>query len=169
MSRWVSLNELSDLSAVPVRTLQHIRDTEPGVLITRKRGKAIEYDVAACNAALRLREAQKARREHQPTVTLDQARTRKALADAEIAELDLAKARGEVVPLADYGAALATVLDRLTARLRALPVRFAHLGDEAERVAETEVERIVTELHAWDEDVVDEQEGDAGPPAEDAA
>jgi phage terminase Nu1 subunit (DNA packaging protein) len=89
---------------------------------------------------------------------LDTARTRKANAEAELAEIEVAKARGEVVSVADYEAALARVLDRLTARLRAMPVRLAHLGPEAETAAETEAERIVVELAAFDEDVVDEPE-----------
>lgn len=89
---------------------------------------------------------------------LDTARTRKANAEAELAEIDVAKARGEVVSVADYEAALARVLDRMTARLRAMPVRLAHLGTEAELAAETEAERIVVELAAFDEDVIDEPE-----------
>lgn len=97
-----------------------------------------------------------ARREASPTVSLDEARTRKALAEAELAEIELAKARGEVVALADYEAALARILDRLAARLRALPVRLLHLGPEVEAAAEAEAEKVVEELHAWNEDVVDE-------------
>ena len=89
---------------------------------------------------------------------LDTARTRKANAEAELAEIEVAKARGEVVSVADYEGALARVLDRLTARLRAMPVRLAHLGPEAEAAAEAEAERIVVELSAFDEDVVDEPE-----------
>ena len=89
---------------------------------------------------------------------LDTARTRKANAEAELAEIDVARARGEVVSVADYESALGRVLDRLTARLRAMPVRLAHLGPEAEAAAEAEAERIVVELAAFDEDVVDEPE-----------
>jgi hypothetical protein len=63
-----------------------------------------------------------------------------------------------VVSVADYEAALARVLDRLTARLRALPVRLAHLGSDAEAAAEAEAERIVVELSTFDEDVIDEPE-----------
>lgn len=97
-----------------------------------------------------------ARREASPTVSLDEARTRKALAEAELAEIELAKARGAVVALSDYEAALGRILDRLSARLRALPVRLLHLGPEVEVAAESEAERIVEELHAWNEDVVED-------------
>jgi hypothetical protein len=87
---------------------------------------------------------------------LDTARTRKANAEAELAEIEVAKARGEVVLVADYEAALGTILDRLTARLRGLPVQLASAGPEAEALAETEVERVIVELSQFDEDVIDE-------------
>jgi phage terminase Nu1 subunit (DNA packaging protein) len=96
-----------------------------------------------------------------PTVSLDEARTRKALAEAELAELDVAKARGEFVSVADFEAALARVLDRLMARLRAMPLRLSHLGVDAETAAEAEIERVITELHGFDEDVLDEPADEA--------
>jgi hypothetical protein len=58
--------------------------------------------------------------------------------------------------VADYEAALGTILDRLTARLRGLPVQLASAGPEAEALAETEVERVIVELSQFDEDVIDE-------------
>jgi phage terminase Nu1 subunit (DNA packaging protein) len=87
---------------------------------------------------------------------LETARTRKANAEAELAEIEVAKARGEVVLVADYEQALGTILDRLTARLRGLPVQLASAGPDAEALAETEVERIIVELSQFDEDVIDE-------------
>jgi hypothetical protein len=92
-----------------------------------------------------------------PAVSLDEARTRKALAEAELAELDVGKARGEWVSVADYTTAVGRVLDHAMARLRAIPVRLSHLGAEVEASAETEVERIVHEMSAFDDDVVDEE------------
>ena len=154
--RWISLNQLADETGLAVRTLQYIRAQEPAVLTTRQR-KALEYKQPDCAIALRKREAEKAIADANPG-DLDTARTRKANAEAELAEIEVAKARGEVVSVADYEAALARVLDRLTARLRAMPVRLAHLGTEAELAAETEAERIVVELAAFDEDVIDEPE-----------
>ena len=97
-----------------------------------------------------------AKAEAAPTVSLDEARTRKALAEAELAEMDLAVRRGDLVGVSDYEAALARVLDRLMARLRAMPVRLAHLGDECEAAVEAEVEAVIVELSQMDEDVVDE-------------
>ncbi len=154
--RWISLNQLAEETGLAVRTLQYIRAQEPSVLVTRQR-KALEYKQPDCAIALRKRESEKAVQDANPG-DLDTARTRKANAEAELAEIEVAKARGDVVSVADYEAALARVLDRLTARLRAMPVRLAHLGTDAELAAETEAERIVVELSTFDEDVIDEPE-----------
>lgn len=102
-------------------------------------------------------------RQAMPTVSFDTARTRKALAEAERAEIEVAQMRGDVVAISDFVAALDRVLVRLTARLRAMPVRFAHLGDDVEAAAEVEVERIITELNRFDEDVLDEPDEDDEP------
>lgn len=157
MSRWISLNVLSDETGLAVRTLQYIRAQEPAVLTTRKKGSGLEYKQPDCSIALRAREVAKALKEHEPAVDLDTARTRKALAEAELAEIEVAKARGEVVALSDYEAALSRILDRLTARLRAMPVRLAHLGETVEDETEQEVEKILIELNAWDHDVIDDE------------
>lgn len=90
---------------------------------------------------------------------------RKTEAEVALLELRLARETGEVVPVADYERALGRVLDRLTARLRALPVQLAHLGTDAELAAEAEVERVVQELHGMEDDVLEE----APPPLEQAA
>lgn len=91
-----------------------------------------------------------------PAVTLDEARTRKALAEAEMVEIEVAKARGEVVSVEDTAKVIGTVLDRLTARLRALPVRLAHLGELVEQAAESEAELIIAELSEFSDDVLPE-------------
>ncbi len=93
-----------------------------------------------------------------PTASLDDARTRKALAEAELAELEVAKARGEWVSVKDSGDALGRALDIVAARLRSLGPSFSRFGPEVEAAAEAEAERIVTELHGWDGDVLDEPE-----------
>jgi hypothetical protein len=41
--------------------------------------------------------------------------------EADLAEIERDKARGELVAVTDYKAVLATVLQRLAARLRAMP------------------------------------------------
>lgn len=112
-------------------------------------------------AFLRWREKElvfQAIKELTPTVSLDEARTRKALAEAEMVEIEVAKARGEVVSIEDSAKVIGTVLDRLTARLRALPVRLAHLGELVEQAAESEAELIIAELSEFGDDVLPEPE-----------
>ena len=86
------------------------------------------------------------------------AEARAAEITVERAELALARERAESLAVQDYETALGTVIDRLTARLRAMPVRLSHLGTEVEAAAEQEAERIVNELNGWDEDVLEEPE-----------
>lgn len=100
-------------------------------------------------------------KEAAPTVSLDEARTRKALAEAEMVEIEVARARGEVVSVEDSAKVLGTVLDRLTARLRALPVRLAHLGELVEQAAEAEAELIIAELSEFSDDVLPEPAAEA--------
>lgn len=91
---------------------------------------------------------------------LDYQRARKVRAEADLAEIERDKALGDWVAVTDYETALATVLQRLSARMRAMPGRLSRYGPEVEAAAEREVESIVNELHAWDDDVVDIPEDD---------
>lgn len=158
--RYVSLNQLAAETGYVTRTLMYIRKQEPGVLIYREKGSTVEYEQPTCAVNLRKREVAQEIAKVQPA-DLDSARARKANAEAEIAELELAKARGQMVTVADYERALGVMCDRFVARLRALPVRLAHLGDAVEAEAEAEAEAIIAELHALDEDVLEVPEGEA--------
>jgi hypothetical protein len=90
---------------------------------------------------------------------LDALRARKLAAEARMAEIDLAQREGEVVLVADYSKALGRVLDLLMSRLRSLPISLsAQLGPDAESAAEVEVERIIVELAAFDEDVLEDDD-----------
>lgn len=95
--------------------------------------------------------------EAQPT-DLDAARARKANADAEVSELALAKARGQMVTVEDYGEAMGRMLDILVARLRAMPSLLSGYGIEVEQAVEKEVEDLILELHNFDQDVLPEDE-----------
>jgi hypothetical protein len=88
--------------------------------------------------------------------SLIEAQTRRAVAQAKAAELDLAEREGQLVTVADYETALGRLLDRLMARLRAIPVRMSHHGPEVEAALEREVEAMVVELSAFDDDVLEE-------------
>lgn len=51
----------------------------------------------------------------------EEARARKMSAEAELAELDLAQKRGQLIPLEQHGQRLARILERVRARLVAIP------------------------------------------------
>lgn len=85
------------------------------------------------------------------------AEARSAEIDVERGELALARERSESLGIDDYETAIGTILDRLSARLRAMPVRFSHLGPDVEAFAESEAERMINELNGWDEDVLEEE------------
>lgn len=95
-------------------------------------------------------------KEEAAPLSLIEAQTRRAVAQAKGAELDLAEREGQLVTVADYETALGRLLDRLMARLRAVPVRMAHHGPEIEAALEREVEAMIVELSAFDEDVLEE-------------
>lgn len=128
---------------------------KPGAPVSTERGVLL----VAWPAFARWREQQMvetAKREAAPTVSLDEARTRKALAEAELAELEVAKSRGEFVAVADYEKAVARVINRVTARIRAMPSRLSHFGPQVEAAVEGEGESMIVDLSQMDEDVIDE-------------
>ena len=93
-----------------------------------------------------------------PGVSLEEARTRKALAEAEIIEIEVAKKRGEIITIEDSTSALGVVLDRVTTLVRGFPSRLAHLGEIVEEAAEAEAELIIAELSEFSADVLPEAE-----------
>jgi hypothetical protein len=109
-------------------------------------------------AFARWREAELVRqaKEEAAPLSLIEAQTRRAVAQAKEAELDLAEREGQLVTVADYETALGRLLDRLMARLRAVPVRMAHHGPEIEAALDREVEAMIVELSAFDDDVLEE-------------
>lgn len=73
---------------------------------------------------------------------MHEAERRKAAADAEIAELRLAKLRGELVPLVDVEAELRDILARVKARLRQHPhcgQHYVEIMQDLERAAPGDV------------------------------
>ena len=89
---------------------------------------------------------------------VDALRAEKLKVEIDHARLALARDQGQLVTVADYERALGIMLDRLVARLRALPVRLAHLGDAVEEEADREIEALLTELRTMDEDALPEDE-----------
>jgi phage terminase Nu1 subunit (DNA packaging protein) len=123
--RWVTLNQLADETGLAVRTLQYIRAQEPGVLVTRQKGKALEYKQPDCAINLRNREAKKARDEV-TAEELDEARERagKIKAERERTEMHVAKLRGELAPVAAMDAAVERLATAVRNEVSGLRSRF---------------------------------------------
>lgn len=147
--------QVANLCNLTARRVQQL--AKDGVIPRAGRGR---YPlVAAVRAYVRyLQEIVDGRPRTPQDATLNAARARKMNAEAELAELELARARGLMVTVPDYERALGAVLDRLVGRLRALPARLTHLGEAVEVEAEAEVEAIVTELHGMRDPVLEEQD-----------
>jgi len=122
--RWVSLNQLAAETGLAIRTLQYIRAQEPGVLISRTRGKVTEYEQPACAINLRNREVRK-ELEAQKPADIDEAKARREMANAEIAEMQLAKLRNEQAPVADMERAVEKLAGAIRAEVLGIRARWA--------------------------------------------
>lgn len=139
----VGAAELAEaLSLTPRRIQQLAAEGMPKA----SRGK---YDVAACVKWYIEYREQRAREDAKPT-SIDDAKLRLAVAQAETAELDLAERRGELVSVATYEDRLGRILTLLRSRLLALPGRVAVLlpipAPEALAIIEPAVAEFMTEL-----------------------
>ena len=125
MSRWVSLNQLADETGLVTRTLQLIRDKEPGVLVFRTRGKVTEYQQPTCAVNLRKREGEKALTQLREE-ELDEVRerARKLRADADRSELLTARLRGELAPVVTMNAAVERLASAVRNEVLGLRSRF---------------------------------------------
>ena len=97
-------------------------------------------------------------KENAPTVSWAEARTRKALGEARLVEIEVAQKLAQTITVEDSAAVLGTVLDRVTTLVRGLPPRLAHLGEIVEAAAEAEVELIIGELSEFSDDVLPESD-----------
>lgn len=81
---------------------------------------------------------------------IDESKARKIAAEAALAELELAKARGELLAVDDWTKATAAILDRVRARIVALPGRLAPLvtGITTLPAAVAAIEPVVAEVLA---------------------
>jgi len=122
--RYVTLTQLAAETGLVVRSLQYIRTQEPGVLISRTRGKVTEYEQPACAISLRNREVRKHLADQKPA-DIDEAKARRAQADAEIAELQLAKMRGDLAPVVDMDKAVERLAMAVRSEVGGLRSRFA--------------------------------------------
>lgn len=166
--RWVSLSQLAAETGLETRTLQYMRKREPTVLTTRQRKKSIEYKQPDCAIALRIREGKKAGPEETKDAGL---RTRRTEAETRLAELELATAEGQVIPLSDYESRLAAMCERIRAVLNVIPSKYlgriqvARTQIEAQAVGESVRDETLLAL----QDVADDLDDELGADEEDVA
>lgn len=102
--------------------------------------------------------AKKTARELERSSTLDEARRRKTEAEAKLAEFEVAKAEGELVTVSEAASQVEQLLDRLRARILAVPGKYAPqlLGKRTMAEAVGALETITAELMADLAGTVDE-------------
>ena len=89
---------------------------------------------------------------------LNEERARKVAAEAQLAEMELAKARREFVAVADVASAWGEVLSAVRGRLLSMPTTLATIVANENEVArcqaivENQVHEALTELSAYDPD-----------------
>lgn len=83
-------------------------------------------------------ERERQAREEATPVDSEQAKARKALADAKLAEYELAQAEGRLVDVEDYRAALARDLDVVRAGMLSVPSKWAPLLVGKRTIAEVQ-------------------------------
>jgi phage terminase Nu1 subunit (DNA packaging protein) len=155
-----SQKEFADIVGLSTRQVHNLeRDGLPH----RAEGRHKFYPLPAAIHWLRDRAVQRAVDESRPT-SLDEVRLRESTARAELAELEVARQRGELVHVSDWEREFAEPLARMRARLLALPGRIASELPlppvESVEVIERVVHEFMSELARGD-DGGDEGEPDA--------
>lgn len=177
--RWITLAQLVAETGLSTRALQYIRQQEPGVLVARERGGKTEYRQPDCATNLRRREREAGKRAATPpvqAVDFERARARKMTADAQLAEIEVAKAEGRLVPIEEVVRSGDEVADRLRAVLINLPANYGLRLEEAgvpaaqaESVLEAIAEELTRAIRQVADDLIEEADrGDSGDAAADA-
>lgn len=182
--RWVNLATLSDETGVPTRTLQHIRRHESGVLVERLKNGKTEYAQPQTAINLRQRAVDKAAAKFATSdgiEKIEEAERRKKVAEADLAELKLARERREVLAVGDAVREREREYMAFNGALDAIPSREAVQWPEVTpgvaiqrlralvgRVKE-DLQRIVDGATFDDEDGEGGGDGDDAPPSEAAA
>lgn len=145
--RWLTITEAADEMDYSVRQLQEYAK-RPGCP-RRKRGASWEYEWPAFNRFVREAAVADAVERVKPA-DFEEARARKEAANAELAELDLAERRGQLVTREGARKAMASLCERVRARLVTLPPKVAPLvvGCDTVPQAQRELERAVEEVLA---------------------
>lgn len=139
----VSVGQVAAVLDLEVRRVQQL--AREGIIPKPARGR---YQLGGCvQGYIRYL---RARAHPDDLLTYDAARTKKMTADAELAELTLARERGRLVEVERFESALSQAFGRVRSRLLALPSRAAPdlVGLAAEVDAELVLDRLVVEMLA---------------------
>ncbi len=136
---------LAKLFGIDVRTIR--RWTTDGMPHEGKSGRAILYDVAVCIAWRREEDRKEAEDLRHPK-TLEEARTRKVAAEAELAELDLMERRGELGTVEEMDEVITTGFGRMRALGMGIPSRHARdfVGLKTVTAARNALRGLIAEL-----------------------
>lgn len=126
--RYVGREEIADILGVEPRTITNWVKNHPDfAALTRVRGTSRTFPVQKCRQWKEDRAVADALASFQPPAPdgLAEAERRRAIADAELAELKVAKFKSELVDAGVVGKEIARAFDRVAARLKATPGEFA--------------------------------------------
>lgn len=119
---WLSQAELERVTGLSRQTLAELA-REPDC--PREQRDGWKYPWPAWNTWYVNRRVDRAVERVKPA-DFEEARARKTAAEAELAELELAKQRGDLITVADAGKVMDDRLDRVAARLKAVPSKDAY-------------------------------------------
>lgn len=155
--------ELARILGVDERTIQ--RWHKDG-LPRHGEGRGIRYPLTECIAWVRQRDREQveAQTERGAPTDYDEAKARKMAAEAELAELELARARGTIVTVDDVERMLSAPLYRLRAKLLNLPSKWSPslVGCRTIAEAQTRLEAAVEEAMLSLSEEGEEDFGEAG-------
>lgn len=117
----VNQTELARMFQVTTRTVQ--RWGERG-LPRQGEGRTAKYPLERCIAWVRERDREEALEAARPK-DLEEARLRKAIADAELAEYEVAERRSQTMTVEHFDDLVGSAMRRMDAQLRTLPRRVA--------------------------------------------
>lgn len=149
--RICSTSEIAEFLGVSYETVQN--DIAKGAPISERGGKGKQHQIAA-GEYVRWMVRRAAEREDGDLLNYDAARTRKMNADAQVAELDLAERRGEVVEVGAVVSVVTDMLAEIKAKLLSIPSRLAHrlaavgTREAAMEILEKEITGTLNELTA---------------------
>lgn len=116
----VSRNEIAALFGIATVTID-VWVGEGMPCIKRGRSKPSEYDVAACVQWRRQRDTAKSA----TASSIDEERLRKTTAEADKLEFELAVARGEFMPIAQFTSLMSSENSRVRAKMLGIPYKIA--------------------------------------------